>query len=900
MPTNFAAGLPRSAWPGLLPLGNLCAPKLGADNSLDFTCPRVYNTHMQESVPQYPLLKPSDLSPPMNVTLVTDGSGLEKLARYAQRVLAAPTKMHGLDTETNMAVDFWFRRVRTIQLGDKDEQFVIDLLPFAGSDDKLENSQAHYGKNNAGLYEPIFKILDPLLLSGEVLKVGQNLPFEYEVFNWNFGRRIWHLYSTDLAERVIQAGGSISLKQYKKFSMLALVERYFNKTIDKSQQKSFDLSSPLTEEQIYYAALDIRMPLALRAMQMRVLMADRLYTTATIENDAIGSYVDMHLVGQNIDDERWVKRIEKVNAQRVEDLKVLDQEFIPVVGHKDTAIDYEELKRLESIWRNDFEVATQDEIDKSAAIRAEPDKDKKNKLRADLENLKKKRKADKQIAHQNFSELSKQRTAKLKIIPKCEGEAFLNYGSNPQLLATLNKFPGMKHITSVGDDTLLKFNDRPMIQILRKYRKGKKETGTYGLQWIQRWLNKPSKEEGFRHPGDGRLHCVFNQLEAETGRSSSSKPNAQNLPKDDEVRACFICDPPDADEPDGYVIVTIDMNGAELRIIAELAQAKTWINAFAKGQDVHSVSTEILYPDKWPGLAAKGGEIHFDKEKDKEVILPPCAYYQKATERIVLDNGQVIETGDLLRKKCKCPGHIDLRNGTKAINFLLCYGGGPDALADELGITVDAAKDLMKLHESKFPDVWGYLRRSGELAKELGEARDLYGRRRLFTDPTPDTARAWFEEFEEEKLELSEEQIEANTLQFKTQNFREPTKDEMWLLSHRPPTAKEISSAMRAMMGSIARKGKNHAIQGSNASIIKRAMGCGIDKNGKPYLWHTLLQYKAKILNMVHDELVIQCPRRFGEQVKQLVGDAFKRAASEVMTSVVMEFDGIIAGRWMK
>ena len=49
----------------------------------------------------------------------------------------------------------------------------------------------------------------------------------------------------------------------------------------------------------------------------------------------------------------------------------------------------------------------------------------------------------------------------------------------------------------------------------------------------------------------------------------------------------------------------------------------------------------------------------------------------------------------------------ELRQKTKSINFLLCYGGGPDALADELGITVDAAKELMRLHEAAFPDVWG-------------------------------------------------------------------------------------------------------------------------------------------------------------------------------------------------
>src|ERR1035437_8754068 len=138
----------------------------------------------------------------------------------------------------------------------------------------------------------------------------------------------------------------------------------------------------------------------------------------------------------------------------------------------------------------------------------------------------------------------------------------------------------------------------PASATLRKYRKGKKATGTYGKQWTEKWVDKASKEQGWVHPWDGRIHASFNQLEAETGRSSCSKPNMQNLPKVDEVRACFICDPPDAEEPEGYCLVTTDMSGAELRIIAELAHATSWIRAFNLGHDVHSVSTEILEPEK--------------------------------------------------------------------------------------------------------------------------------------------------------------------------------------------------------------------------------------------------------------------------------------------------------------
>jgi DNA polymerase I-like protein with 3'-5' exonuclease and polymerase domains len=119
-------------------------------------------------------------------------------------------------------------------------------------------------------------------------------------------------------------------------------------------------------------------------------------------------------------------------------------------------------------------------------------------------------------------------------------------------------------------------------------------------------------------------------------------------------------------------------------------------------------------------------------------------------------------------------------------------------------------------------------------------------------------------------------------------------------LTHCSPDWKEIKYAMRALEGSIGRKGKNHPVQGTNASIIKRSIGCGFDALGKPYLWHTLPQYRAKIQNCIHDEVVISCPKRYAQQVAELVADSFKRAAAEVLKSVVMEAEWRISNRWMK
>ena len=372
------------------------------------------------------------------------------------------------------------------------------------------------------------------------------------------------------------------------------------------------------------------------------------------------------------------------------------------------------------------------------------------------------------------------------------------------------------------------------------------------------------------------------------------------MPKDDEVRACFICDPPnqlvrvsvccDADthfdngtfvctkccnvcetKDEEMCIVTCDMSGAELRIIAELANATTWIKAFAMGWDVHSVSTEILEPLKWPAAKEEG-----------------CEYY-------ALD-----DKGEMRRQKCKCHGHVEMRQRVKSVNFLLCYGGGPAALADELGITIEAAKELMKQHEAAFPDVWSYLENSGKLAKERGEARDMYGRRRSFPEPTREMAREWFIEEKEEVLRLSQKDSDENILNFKKRNLREPSKAELVELTHRQPTEKEIGKGMWALQGSVERRGKNHSIQGSNASIIKRSLGCGFDKENLPYLWHTLPQYRAKIQNMVHDEIVVGCPKRYGQKVAELIADAFARAAAEVMHRVKMKSDFHIAERWLK
>ena len=87
------------------------------------------------------------------------------------------------------------------------------------------------------------------------------------------------------------------------------------------------------------------------------------------------------------------------------------------------------------------------------------------------------------------------------------------------------------------------------------------------------------------NPKTGRLHTTFNQTGAATGRLSSANPNLQNIPVRTElgreIRAAFISRP-------GWNLVKADYSQIELRILAHLSGDKVLVDAFRKGEDIHT------------------------------------------------------------------------------------------------------------------------------------------------------------------------------------------------------------------------------------------------------------------------------------------------------------------------
>ncbi|MFT7580248.1 MAG: DNA polymerase-1, partial [Myxococcota bacterium] len=100
-------------------------------------------------------------------------------------------------------------------------------------------------------------------------------------------------------------------------------------------------------------------------------------------------------------------------------------------------------------------------------------------------------------------------------------------------------------------------------------------------------------------PRTGRIHTIFNQAVAATGRLSSEQPNLQNIPIRTEtgrrIRGAFVARA-GADNP---ILVSADYSQIELRILAHLSGDARMQQAFHDGADIHRrTAAEMLGKDE--------------------------------------------------------------------------------------------------------------------------------------------------------------------------------------------------------------------------------------------------------------------------------------------------------------
>lgn len=95
----------------------------------------------------------------------------------------------------------------------------------------------------------------------------------------------------------------------------------------------------------------------------------------------------------------------------------------------------------------------------------------------------------------------------------------------------------------------------------------------------------------------------------------------------------------------------------------------------------------------------------------------------------------------------------------------------------------------------------------------------------------------------------------------------------------------------RASVGATQRYAKNMPIQGTSADILKRALRL---------LHDGLRETSGKLVNTVHDEIIVECDTSEAENIATIVESAMKRAGEEYVSKVPIKIDAHTADEWSK
>ena len=95
----------------------------------------------------------------------------------------------------------------------------------------------------------------------------------------------------------------------------------------------------------------------------------------------------------------------------------------------------------------------------------------------------------------------------------------------------------------------------------------------------------------------------------------------------------------------------------------------------------------------------------------------------------------------------------------------------------------------------------------------------------------------------------------------------------------------------RAQVAATQRIGKNAPIQGSSADITKRAMAL---------LHHALKPLDARIINCIHDEIVVEAAEEQAAECAVILERHMVAAAREFIRSVPVTVDTSISDAWIK
>lgn len=179
------------------------------------------------------------------------------------------------------------------------------------------------------------------------------------------------------------------------------------------------------------------------------------------------------------------------------------------------------------------------------------------------------------------------------------------------------------------------------------------------------------------NPQTGRVHAVFNQTVAATGRIITTDPNLQNIPIRTEegrkIRRAVVAGP-------GHLILAADYSQIDLRVMAHVTGDPGLVEAFERGDDIHAVTAAEVF----------------------------------GVSRAAVTS--------------------ELRRRAKVLVFGVAYGMTEYGVAAQLGIGKDEARAYIEQYYAKYPKVRQYMIDIVEQCRRDGYVTTIMNRRRYIPE----------------------------------------------------------------------------------------------------------------------------------------------------------------------
>lgn len=573
------------------------------------------------------------------IPVVTDESVLPELNKDAI----------GWDTETTGLVPFYSRPIMDI-FGDEDNSVVIDLLTVPESTVRFIHN--YYSDR---------------------LWIAHNAKFDYKMMSYHYKDiAIPSVHCTMVVSQIIYNGYKVS------HSLENLVRNYFGVQLDKDVRVSFvnwDVTQPFSYREIQYAADDVKWLIPLKNKQYEYVNKWGYQPLVDLENKFLPLLSQMELGGFRFDTDKWLSLSESNNEQ----LKTIEQEIVTELIRLSKSRPRLRNYLVGRIKGEDSTINLKSK-DELANILEELEELGNFEVRKDLQEF-----IDNKITKKETARIKKV-TVKTKQGNYVVGSLFDVPISEPELKNSEAIKLGKVEIQDyLRNEANINSPIRKLLDLVLQHRAKAKELSTYGSKFAEQ-VNKVT----------GRIHTEYRQTATATGRLSSSKYkvdgkvregyNAQNIPKTEAMRNCFMAD-------DGYMIATIDYSGQETVLAASQSKDPMLMASVNEGTDLHS-------------------------------------YLATGTFRIVYNDPELIVT-----EKHNKP----LRTAHKPILFGVFYGAQASRVSQVLNIPKSIATQVYNNIRKLLPDFFTYQDSVQKFALSNMYIHDhsKYKRRRWFTKDDP-------------------------------------------------------------------------------------------------------------------------------------------------------------------